>query len=186
MKYLTALLLSLVLVAGCSQPGDIDDDEFCPERPTANIPAALRQRNWIGEGGSGSCVYASMVSLLRWQERYAAADRIAEYGDGAGPLTLSHVLDAEGIRYVMTTDGDEAFLDWAMKTRRGCGICFEIPEGNHFVDLVYLDNKEAAILDNNDTGEFIWISRQELLEHWRALGGWAVTPLYAPMAPLPI
>ena len=34
------------------------------ERPTVNVPAALRQSNWIGNQGQGSCVHATMISLL--------------------------------------------------------------------------------------------------------------------------
>ena len=145
----------------------------------------MRTQNWFGDQGSGSCVFAGMVPLLRWQGRNAAADRIREYGDGAGPERLDQIFDEEGIRYAQVTNGDETFLDWALKTRRGCGICYQIPEGCHFVTLVYLDDAQAAILDNNDIDHFIWMPREELLAKWRAIGGWAITPVYSPAAPLP-
>jgi hypothetical protein len=181
-------LLCLALIVGCSTAPSNDDDDYSAvgEKPTMNLPLALRQRNWIGERGSGSCVHASMVSLFRWQGRYQMAEHWrSTYGDGAGPEWLDEKLDEEGVRYAQTVNGDESFLEWALRTRRGCGISYWLPEGNHFVDLVYLDDTQAAILDNNETNHFIWMSREELLDRWRAIGGWAITPVYAPAAPLP-
>ena len=54
-----------VRVAERSQPRPVKK-----ERPTVNLPLALRQSNWQGAQGQGSCTWATMVSLLRWQGRY--------------------------------------------------------------------------------------------------------------------
>ena len=74
----------------------------------------------------------------------------------------------------------------ALRTRRGCGICYRIPEGLHFVDLVYLDETQAMLLDNNDVEHYVTVSRDALIENWKKSGGWAVAVVYSPAAPLPL
>ncbi|KKL94516.1 hypothetical protein LCGC14_1863890 [marine sediment metagenome] len=102
-------ILSVVIsvFSGCDVPCDP-----CPkakvERPTVNIPLALRQSNWRGpRQGEGSCVHACMVSLFRWQARYNTADYWRRsYGDGEMPNGLKYKLDRNGIRYAYVTNGD--------------------------------------------------------------------------------
>ena len=53
------------------------------------------------------------------------------------------------------------------------------------VALVYLDDKWAALLDNNAVGKLHLGSRETLIAEWKASLGWAVTPIYTPAAPLP-
>ena len=58
-------------------------------QPVVNIPVACRQSNWTGPQGEGSCVWATMTSLLRWQGRTNTAEHIRHnYGDGTGWHTL--------------------------------------------------------------------------------------------------
>jgi len=179
-------ILSVVIsvFSGCDVPCDP-----CPkakvERPTVNIPLALRQSNWRGpRQGEGSCVHACMVSLFRWQARYNTADYWRRsYGDGEMPNGLKYKLDRNGIRYAYVTNGDVSFLEWACSTRRGCAIT--VLGGRHMVTLVHLDSKWAAILDNNSVSKFIWVPRGSLIAEWKASMGWAVTPVYTPAAPLP-
>src|SRR5689334_6705611 len=53
------------------------------EYPTVNVPPSLRQSNWLGSQGEGSCVHATMVSLFNWQGRpQLAAWWKAHNGDG--------------------------------------------------------------------------------------------------------
>ncbi len=154
------------------------------ERPTVNIPRGDRQANWRGRQREGSCTWASAVSLLRWQGRNAMADWVrANYGDGQWPEQWSKLADRAGIRYAMTTEGDVKFLEWACRTRRGCNIT--VMGGVHMVTLVHFDDKWAAILDNNSIDEFKWVPRDALIAEWHASNGWAVTPVYTPMPPLP-
>jgi hypothetical protein len=152
------------------------------ERPVVNIPAPERQQNWT-QYREGSCTFATMVSLLRWQGQYELAERVRRHGGGASAVSLAHVLDREGIRYAEEVNGDPRFLEWSIRTRRGCGIAVE--QGDHFVALVHLDAEWAAILDNNDISGFYWIPRAKLIAEWRAAGGWAFSPAYNPPAPLP-
>jgi hypothetical protein len=154
------------------------------EFPVVNPPAAIRQGNWHGDKDEGSCVHATMVTLLRWQGRYNTADQWQRtHGNGEWPASLAAELDREHIRYAYTTAGDVAFLEWACRTRRGCGIT--VMGGEHMIALVHLDDKWAGLLDDNDVTHYVWVPREQLIAEWRASNGWAVTPVYSPAAPLP-
>ncbi len=183
MKRLVLAAMLLAIVAGCEWPGG-----FAPpvssERPTVNVPLAMRQSNWRGPQGQGSCTWATMVSLLRWQGRYHTADWIRQnWGDGEWPDDMAQRLDEAAVRYAYVTNGDVRFLEWACRTRRGAGIT--VMGGAHMVALVHLDAKWAAILDNNNVEKFIWVPRETLIAEWKASYGWAVAPVYTPAAPLP-
>jgi len=173
--YLTSLSLLL---------NGTQTDALTDERPTVNVPLGLRQRNWLGSEGEGSCVHASLISVMRWQGKYELADLWRRsYGDGEYMSRLAKKLDANNVIYAYVTNGDVNFLEWACSTRRGCGVT--VQGGAHMVTLVHLDNEWAAILDNNDVDKFKWIPRATFIAEWKASYGWAVTVLYSPAAPLP-
>jgi len=141
MKHIFAAVLMLVMT-GCNVAVDLGASEPARvEYPTVNLPRSLRQENWLGSKGEGSCVFATAVSLFRWQGRYWMADRIrTRYGNGEyaddswNPQSnLADKLDAEGVRYAYTTAGDVSFLEWACSTRRGCGVT--VLGGRHMVAL---------------------------------------------------
>jgi hypothetical protein len=51
----------------------------------------------------------------------------------------------------------------------------------HMVNLVYMDDSRACILDNNRPGVFLWMTRKEFLQRWRDQGGgWAYVFLAPP------
>jgi hypothetical protein len=185
------LILTLLGVVGCDSQVRITLGKFGgvsrvvhEERPTVNLPRALRQSNWLGDREEGSCVWATTVSLLRWQGRYNTAEWVRRnYGNGEYPEHWAALAEQAGIRYAMTTEGDEAFLEWACKTRRGAGVT--VMGGAHMVALVHLDDRWAALLDNNAPSRYIWVPREMFLAEWRASHGWALTPVYAPCSPLP-
>jgi hypothetical protein len=188
------ILAALLLATGCNVPGALGPKETISqprvlkqvpsERPTVNLPLALRQSNWTGSAGMGSCTWATMVSLLRWQGHYDVANWVRQnYGDGACQNCMPQKMDRAGIRYAYVTNGDVKFLEWACSTRRGFGIA--INGGEHMVALVHLDAKWAALLDNNNIENFIWVPRETLIAEWKASNGWAITPVYSPAAPLP-
>lgn len=166
------LLLSLApMASGQSAP--------CREMPTVNLPPSLRCANW----GGGSCVHASTVMLLRWQGQFEMADQWrATYSGGEYAQRLNQRLEAAELCYAFTLRGDEGFLDWALRTRRGAGVTFW---PGHAVNLVHLDEQWAGLLDNNRLESVIWISRAEFIPRWRHYGGWAWTLVYAPPPPLP-
>jgi hypothetical protein len=68
-KRLVFLVLVLLLTTGCNSPRLHLPKLVQSERPTVNLPLALRQSNWLGPQGDGSCTWATLVSLLRWQGR---------------------------------------------------------------------------------------------------------------------
>ena len=194
MKRLSIIALFLLSLAGCD---DIEirfaepsvDNRRVPavrvEYPTVNLPVALRQGNWQGNEGEGSCVHASMISLFRWQGRYAMADHWRRaYGNGEWPQGLAAKMDREGVRFAYTAGrNDVRFLEWACRTRRGCGVT--VLGGRHMVCLVHFDEKWAGILDNNDPSRIQWIPRRTFLAEWFNSNSWAVAPVYAPAPPLP-
>jgi len=184
LKRILFALALLVAVAGCEPHVTVPSNPVTEERPVVNIPPALRQPNWIGNRQEGSCVHATMISLLRWQGRRNTADYWRQkYGSGEWPEDLAAKFDKEGIRYAYVTNGDVRFLEWSCRTRRGCGIT--VMGGAHMVALVHLDEKWAALLDNNNVSKFTWVPRETLIAEWKASYGWAVTPIYTPAAPLP-
>lgn len=151
----------------------------CLERPTVNIPPELRCPNW----GGGSCVHAATVMLLEWQGQHEFAQWWRNrYSGGEYAQRLNQRLEAAQLQYAYTTQGDEAFLAWTLRTRRGAGITFW---PSHAVNLVHLDNEWAGLLDNNRLEQVIWIPRAEFISRWRNYGGWAWTLVYDPPPPLP-
>ena len=171
------LILLVLFVAGC---GELTvSRQPAKEYPTVNVPRELRQSNW-----GGSCVHATLVSLLRWQGQCETADWWRRtHGGGEVLSSISRQMDAAGVRYASTWHGDVRFLEWACETRRGAGI--SIRKGKHMVALVYLDDEWAAILDNKDVSQYRWIPRDELIAEWHRSKRWAITPVYSPAAPLP-
>jgi hypothetical protein len=132
-----------------------------------------------------------MVNLFRWQGRNAMAEYWrTTYGNGEyaddtwnARSNLVKKFDKEGVRYAYTVDGDVKFLEWACKTRRGCGVT--VLGGKHMVVLVHFDEKWAGILDSNDIEQIHWVPRETFLAEWRNSNHWAVTPVYTPLPPLP-
>lgn len=172
------ILLTLLLILASGSPG------IAQEYPTMNIPYALRQENWGGYEGGGSCVHVSMVSLLRWQHQYALADWwYKTYNSGEYASRMAMRMTAAGISFAETRSGEVEFLDWALKTRRGA--CVVVRGGSHMVNLVHFDKHYAAILDNNETDHYIWYRRDDFIRYWKDSGGWAFTTLYSPAPPIP-
>lgn len=149
-----------------------------------DLPARWRRRNWIGNRGQGSCVHASLVHLLHWQGRHDLADWWQrQYANGETAEGLARKLEAAGIQFAETRAGDEAFLEWALRTRRGAAVV--VQNGAHMVNLVGLDADQAFILDSNSPAVIQTWNRAAFLADWRKSGGWAVTPVGTPPSPSP-
>jgi hypothetical protein len=191
MRTLFALIL-IVIAAGCQVETDElrldslppDEAPIRREYPTVNLPRGLRQQNWVGDRGEGSCVHASMVMLFRWQGFPAMADWWrANNANGEWAEDLAQRFNNANVRFAQTTTADVNFLQWACDTRRGAGVT--VMGGRLMVCLVHLDETWAGILDNNDIDNIHWVPRETFLAEWRASHGWAVTPIYWPAPPLP-
>lgn len=152
------------------------------EKPVVNLPLGLRQGNWT-RYKSGSCVYASFISLLRWQGQYALAEELHQkYGGGQNYDGMVAILENENIRWSGTVGkGNVAFLEWCHRTRRGAIVTWS---PRHVVSLVHFDDQWAGILDNNEIDKIKWIPREEFIREWKYRGSWAMTPIYTPPPPL--
>lgn len=152
------------------------------ETPRVNLPPAIRQANRLGPRGTGSCVHASWTMLLRWQGKFETADYWwTHFADGETPNGFAS--KARNLKVAATfNQNDTAFLEWAIRTRRGCMVTCQ--NGHHMVLLVHLDKEWAGILDNNAIEGIIWRPREEFLREWYDSQSWAATPLYNPPPPI--
>jgi hypothetical protein len=156
--------------------------KYKPRIPRINIERSLRQQNWAGREGEGSCTHATLIMILRHQGRAdAAAYWRRKYGDGENFQSLSAKLNAERFRWAGTQRrNDVAFLQWAVATKRGCLVTCK--GGKHAILLVHLDKKYAGLVDNNNPQKTIWVSRQRFLSEWFNSNSWGVTILGTPPA----
>lgn len=163
---------------------------LCSERPTVNLPVALRQSNWFGAHGGGSCFWASLVSDCNWSGLYDKAKAIrAHHGDGVSTQSAIQGLRSEGIPFVYTEGKhDMGFLETALAGRRAPLIAIHeswMPANeDHCVLLAYLDQSQAAFIDNNHISEDRWISREYLEQIWDGADSLAIVTLLPPMPPL--
>jgi hypothetical protein len=191
MKQLALVGFLLILVGIAAQNPDFNIKAtpkrvFGPgvtEKPVMNLPLALRQANWRGRNGSGSCVHASWISCLRWQGQYAMAEWWASHYDGGENYDeMVQRLDDAGIRWAGTVgEGDVSFLEYCHRTRRGCIVTWS---PRHVVTLVHFDDKWAGVLNNNEIDHILWIPREDFVKEWKYRGSWAMTPMYVPPPPL--
>lgn len=158
------------------------------EIPVVSIPMEWRQSNWVARSDGrmqGSCVHASLVMLMRWQGQHELANWWRDHhGGGESWNSLEPQLHAAGITFAGTTDGDESFLEWSVRTRRGCAIT--VQQGLHMVCLVHLDQKWAGILDNNSPQKVQYFPRDQFIRGWQSSPApWAITPVFSPPPPSP-
>lgn len=195
------------------QPGPPAVTPRSAELPVCNLPPSLRVRNYKGgscvHASTGSAFnWLGLYSLQRWWN--------ATYSGGESYNGLVSKLQRAGIPFYSTASGDVATLERCTRERRMATIFFysahsvsfngfgdgavrvgqsSSPWWNDFGDLTYgrgwdyarnPAGKFAYLLDNNRTGAFIEIPREEYLRKWRGYGGVAVVPtLGAPAPPLP-
>lgn len=177
------LLIVVLLLGGCDMAVDYGTQSAPQERPTMALPLPLREPNWLGNRLEGSCVWATSISLLRWQGRYATADYLRrKYGNGEWADRFAQRLDAEGIRFVQATNGDMSLIEWACSTRRGCGAV--VRGGTHMIAVVHATETEIGILDPNYPEHITYVPRETFEAEFRAAGGWAFAFVYVPAPPL--
>jgi hypothetical protein len=154
-----------------------------PTQPNLSLPLNLRQQNWVGYGG-GSCVHASLMTLMRQQGLYELADWWGrEYNGPEDDKELHARLDRAGLRYACTTHGDVNFIDWCCQTRR-YALVNDVP--GHVRNIIGIDPPGtpggcAYIVDNNYPGRTYRIPREQWIRQWRSVSGWATTLVYRPL-----
>jgi hypothetical protein len=163
------------------RPG-CDDPFRCPTRqhdrresltrwavPYCDLPESYRIRNYAG----GSCVHASLETVLHWQGQHELAQWWrANYAGGEYTERLHSRLEAAGVRFAFTTsrhaDGWE-FLRKCCALRLACAV--NLPAG-HMQTLVGMDERAMYVIDNNGRGQIDVWPRQRFAQAWT---GWAVT-----------
>lgn len=139
----------------------------------------------------GLCVFASMDMCARWHNEVKLIGVINKLDRGGGwPEKVDQVikqLDPD-LKYVQYEGDDPEILDKALSSGRpacvtyGYGERYGMETIHHMVLLVHLDDKWAAILDNNFPGTYEWMPRKEFLARWNHGGeGWA----YVMLSPTP-
>lgn len=171
-------------------------------RATCDIPPSLHIRNTGGSDGAGLCVFTSFQLECFWQNvpGFEGFQKWMTRRPGGGyPTKLDAMVRQycaeKGLavpQYVQHTGGDESFLELAIATGRMPCITYagrdDFYRGMiyHMVNLAAFTPTEAAIIDNNRPGVWVWMTRAELLKRWRdANGGWAVCLLAPPPPPHP-
>lgn len=180
---LTPLLLALLL--GLSSQSFAQYPHVAYRLPEVHIEPHLRQANWMGSQWEGSCVHATVITLLNNLDKSEAAVRWRRtYENGSYYSELASFLNAEGLVWTGTDRrNDIAFLEWACDSGRGCGVA--VHGRRHMVTLVHLDARYAAVIDPNTPSKVIWYKRDDFLRDWLASGSWAFTLVYTPPAPHP-
>lgn len=173
-----------------------------------DLPVSQRLKNvgGMGRGGPGTgvglCVWTSMNHAAFYQNIREMGDlqkRMMHEPGGGHPGKVDQYMQRwyPNVRYVNYEGSDTAVLELALKTGRYPAVtyCGQDPhyrgqKVSHMVNLVYLDQEMAAILDNNfvipDEKSIVWMSRSEFLQRWKGYGnGWAVIFLAPPPVPVP-
>jgi hypothetical protein len=190
MLQLRKILYLVFLVAGCDAPisvSVIPNPQPFSEIPVVNIPQKLRQQNWPSTAGEGSCVIASSISHLHWQDQSDVATKLrSRYSGGQTATSIRNIWKNERIPFVYTESGDPSFMEWASASGRGA-ICWFLPSHcQTFVGFSKEDGVEYAyLLDNNRINQFTKLTKREFLRAWRGYGGFAMTALFSPSPPLP-
>lgn len=173
---------------------------------TVDLPKSEHIRNFGAPAdGLGLCVFCSMTQASRWQNITKLVDLLywdkdgkphSKIQEGGGyPAKVDKVIKefAPDAKYVQYEGADPAILDTAIKDGRMPCVTYGIGEryGNqkiaHMVNLVHLDEKWGAILDNNFPGTIEWMSREEFIRRWKYPSGqgWALVFLEPPPPPIP-
>ena len=199
-KYILSLFMLFAL--GCEVHHIVLVDPPEPEVPGANVPVAMRQKNWAStqrdSAGQGSCANASTINVLQWhgEEKLAKYWRTRHMG-GETSVSLTKSWTDEGVPYCTTFNprtyecsGDPEFLEWVSDTRRAAVIWWLPSHACSFHGFVIKDGREyAAVLDNNFPNEFSYQPKEKFLRDWREkYGGFAITPVspkMQPASPLP-
>lgn len=169
------------------------------EAPAVNLPVGMRQENWRGKLGQGSCVYASLINHARWLNMPEFATLIRQTrGDGEYAERLMRWLDTvewrddfgvrrTGIDYRYTLKANPKFLDWCTEQRVGCILWWKPSHCCTFLGWVEDNkgNKFAAILDNNSINKIEYTPYSQFLNLWAGYGGFGLALLNDPAISIP-
>lgn len=219
-KFLGVILCALCALRGYVSSQDAvgaiaEGGPIAPDGKTqvaCDIPVELRKKNIGGVDGAGLCVFTSIMHDARYQNErklWNFQEQMSHERGGGTPQKVDAMIAkyAPGARYLQHTGGDVEFLKAALKTGRPVGVTYAGHDVHysdtiaHMVSLVYLDDSQACILDNNYIGanQLVWMSAAEFIARWKGdtffmrsrgrqipVGGsWAVVLLAPPAPPVP-
>lgn len=187
------LLVLLLICCGCSreQPKQVRRlPAPAAETPPANVPVALRQRNWPSRQresyGQGSCVHASLVTHMRWLNEYELGESWrSKFSGGEYDNRVRERLDLNDVDYAYTNKTDPRFLDWASVTRRGAIVWWKPNHCCFFAGFVSNppgkpQGEYAVIIDNNSPSVLEYTPREQFIRLWAGYGGFALSILESP------
>jgi len=162
------------------------------------LPVTQRTKNVGGRDGAGLCVFSSIGHAARWQNERRLVDfqkEMTQEPGGGYPEKVDRMIAkyGKGTLYLQYEGHDSTILKLALKTGRMPSVTYDGHDPHyrgsiaHMVNLIYLDDHQACILDNNFIGEneLVWMSAQEFIDRWTGDGGWAVILLAPPPPPPP-
>jgi len=161
-----------------------------------DLPLSQRTKNVGGRDGAGLCVFSSIGHAARWQNEKRLVDfqkQMTKEPGGGYPEKVDRMIAkyGKGTPYIQYEGHDPIILKLALKTGRMPSVTYDGHDPHysgsiaHMVNLIYLDDQEACILDNNFIDELVWMSAKEFSERWTGDGGWAVILLAPPPPPPP-
>ncbi|MFO0939847.1 MAG: hypothetical protein U0930_03690 [Pirellulales bacterium] len=192
--FVAMILFVTLIVSGCDEaPIRVQPLPVPPaEVPPVNLPVAMRQHNWTRTNArgeeEGSCVFASLISHVRWQNRPKLSEYIrANFGGGEYDSRLRQKLDNIGVYYDYTVRADPRFLDWASETRRGAILWWKPYHCCTFFGWARgADGRQyATICDNNHPQQLEFVERSTFARLWAGYGGFALTCLDDPANCIP-
>jgi len=165
---------------------------------TCDLPVSERTKNAGGRDGAGLCVFSSIGHAARWQNEKRLIDfqkQMQKEPGGGYPEKVDRMIAkyGKGTPYLQYEGRDPTILKLALKTGRMPSVTYNGHDPHygehvsiaHMVNLIYLDENQACILDNNFVGEneLVWMSAKEFMNRWE--DGWAVILLAPPPPPPP-
>lgn len=162
-----------------------------------DLPVPLRIRNTVGVDGLGLCVWASaqmMANDLNVDELADLFQWMQTQRGGGWPERVDEVMAARAPAriYKQSMGRDLGFIEEGVRSGRPVCITYgygEIYGGriSHMVVCVHLDERIAAVIDNNEPEVTRWMSRAELQRRFTATSGygWAWYVLGSPPPPVP-
>lgn len=180
-----------------------------------DLPPEQRMKNTGGSdgpsgpgSGSGLCVWTSIEHAARWQNvraLHGLQKKMTQLPGGGWPQRVDQLLPkfAPGVKYLQYEGSDLTVLRLALDSGRMPSITYGGKDWfygqsqviQHMVNLVYLDDKWACILDNNHPADdsLVWCTIPEFRARWFGWDGagrprsqgWAVFLVAPPPPPLP-
>lgn len=194
---LAALLASFAAVDGVRYSRDTDTDPVTGAQSLYDLPPGDRLENKPGRDGQGLCVFTSIDNAARWQntqDLIGLRDWMTQHPGGGYPAKVVNVLNAKspGFKDYVQAEGDAAITlaEWAIRNYRL--PCNTYGFGEHYGAIIahmlntpYLDDRVAAVLDNNYPDELAWIDRAEWERRIRINGPWTFVLTTSPAPPVP-